>query len=780
MPSLKANPVLSGGNIQQEPAMEQQMRQRRANAAGFSADGQQQLSANELLENELLNDYDNGVQGGKGDSKKKGKTQSVAQTQDWLDNLLDGVFRYDAKTYAMVLALSIVSIVSRVWSIGKATFVVWDEAHFGKFASHYLKREFYFDVHPPLGKMLVGFAGLLAGYKGDFDFESGKQYPEGLNYTTMRVFLSMFGAFMVPLAYLTCLEFGLSKRASFMAAIMVLCDNAYLAISRYILLDSMLLFFTVYSFYCLSVFYNCRRRPFTAEWWFWLAATGSGIGMVSSVKWVGFFVTATIGLYTIEDLWDLFGDVKCSPRLFIKHFTARSLCLIALPIAIYMFSFWVHFKILAYSGPGDAQMSSLFQANLIGNTLHESPLYIAYGSKVTLKNNGYGGGLLHSHVQTFPHGSKQQQVTCYHHKDANNDWIIKRIRGEPAVEEDTEIHYLKDGDQVRLMHASTGRNLHSHAHAAPISKWAYEVSGYGNETIGDANDYWRVEVVDDVRGGTGGKIRSLSTRLRFRHKVHKCLLRSHNVNLPEWGFKQAEVVCDKYNKTDLYNIWNVESHWNDKMEPGTKAEYKTSFIKDFIHLNVGMYTSNNALTPDPDKEPDGLTSLPSEWPWLNVGLRMCGWGDDVHKVLLLGNPAIWWGGTASLILYGALTLFYALRWKRGYKNWNLAEYQKYFTVGKYFVIGWALHYLPFMIMARVTYLHHYFPALYFSILSLAFITEHIAARLPRTIGWVLWASVLAASVVTFYYFAPLSFGFDGPSKVYKDRMWRKGWKVTDI
>jgi dolichyl-phosphate-mannose-protein mannosyltransferase len=78
-----------------------------------------------------------------------------------------------------------------------------------------------------------------------------------------------------------------------------------------------------------------------------------------------------------------------------------------------------------------------------------------------------------------------------------------------------------------------------------------------------------------------------------------------------------------------------------------------------------MMTSNNALIPDPDKE-DILASKPTDWPFLRLGLRMCGWGDNQTKYYLLGTPIIWWGGGLSLIFALFALGVYLMRMQRKY------------------------------------------------------------------------------------------------------------------
>lgn len=721
-------------------------------------------------------------------------TEEKLAKQSEADELSDSLQKFES--WFGPLFFTILSFAVRLYRVSVNGHVVWDEAHFGKFGSYYLRHEFYHDVHPPLGKMLIGFSGYLAGYNGSWDFPSGEKYPDYIDYTKMRIFNGTFSSLCVPLAYFTFKEIGFQPITTWLFTTMVCLELSYVTLGKFILLDSMLLFFTVSTVFCFVRFHNFNEKPekhFTRKWWKWLLLTGFAIGCTCSVKMVGLFVTILVGIYTIVDLWNKFGDKSMSWVTYIFHWLARIIGLIVIPLLIFLISFKVHFDLLYKSGPGDANMSSLFQANLLGSDVGGGPRDVSIAhSVVTLKNQGLTGGLLHSHVQTFPEGSKQQQVTTYSHKDSNNNWVFQRARGKTMYDAKTDesIEYVLDGQGYRLIHPMTGRNLHTHNVPAPISKGHNEVAGYGNLTIGDLKDNWIIEVAEQSGKEDKDKLHPLTTSFRLKNQVLKCYLGVTGISLPAWGFRQGEVACfkDPFQK-DKRTWWNIESHTNQLLPPPAEDFKlpKTRFIRDFIQLNLAMMATNNALVPDKDKQ-DDLASEAWQWPTLNVGIRLCSWANDKIKYFLIGSPATTWTSSVAVILFAFLTLYYIIRWQRQINDFeNDSKKLKLFIMGGiYPMFGWGLHFMPFVIMGRVTYVHHYLPALYFAMTILCFELEHFTTplrnssnKVHKILYVVIYAVMFSLVVGCFWRWRYISWGMEGPKSnwAYLDLL--PSWRVAN-
>lgn len=122
-----------------------------------------------------------------------------------MKNLLDKVIsQLTGKTPCIteMVLLFLITMVTRFNNLCQPDCVCWDETHFGKFASFYLKAENYFDVHPPLGKMMLALFGFVSGYDGTFSFEEpGQEYGE-TRFCGMRGFCALLGSAVPPLVYL--------------------------------------------------------------------------------------------------------------------------------------------------------------------------------------------------------------------------------------------------------------------------------------------------------------------------------------------------------------------------------------------------------------------------------------------------------------------------------------------------------------------------------------------------------------------------------------------------
>ncbi len=61
-------------------------------------------------------------------------------------------------------------LVTRFYALNYPASVVFDEYHFGKFTNGYVTGRYFFDIHPPLGKLIIAASAWYAGYDGSQPF----------------------------------------------------------------------------------------------------------------------------------------------------------------------------------------------------------------------------------------------------------------------------------------------------------------------------------------------------------------------------------------------------------------------------------------------------------------------------------------------------------------------------------------------------------------------------------------------------------------------------------
>ncbi len=293
------------------------------------------------------------------------------------------------KTSLIILIL--VSIAVHFAFFGRPNETVFDEVHFGKFVSAYYTGEYYFDIHPPGGKLLIAGFAKLFHFTPEYSFaEIGQTFPDH-KYLALRFLPILAGTLLAIIIYFLALELGLSVIASFAAGMFVALDNALLTQSRYILLDPFLLSF---GFASLLYYFRWQRTQRIQN----LITMGILGGLAFSIKWTG------ITFLGIAGLIELFRIVK---NFSFKQLLDIVIYFIILPFVVYFSIFLIHFSLLPKSGEGDAFMTPEFQKTLQDSAYNNDsaiqPLN-AFQKFVELNEEMYRANA--TLTATHPYGSK--------------------------------------------------------------------------------------------------------------------------------------------------------------------------------------------------------------------------------------------------------------------------------------------------------------------------------------------------------------------------------------
>lgn len=188
---------------------------------------------------------------------------------------------------------------------------VFDEVYFAKFASALTRGEYNYDIHPPLGKVLIGLGIRVFGD----------------NFLGYRVMPMLVGTLFLLVVYLFARAFFENEITALIALLIAFCEGTYLVYSRLSLLDIFMLNFGFTSLYFL-VLYLKRERLL------WLFLAGLFAGLTISIKWIGLGILACGFVF-----WLVFLQKKTLKRvlLFLVAF-------LVVPLLIYVASFRFVFK----------------------------------------------------------------------------------------------------------------------------------------------------------------------------------------------------------------------------------------------------------------------------------------------------------------------------------------------------------------------------------------------------------------------------------------------------
>lgn len=257
--------------------------------------------------------------------------------------------------------LAFAAVVTRFTAITNPRAIVFDEVYFREFALRYLDGSYFFDIHPPLGKLL------LAGWAKLFGISAAVHSTDPL--VALRVLPALAGTALVVVFYLFLRELTASRRVATFGAALLLLDNAILVESRFILTDSMLLLFGVSA---LTLYLAARRRTGRAHW-ILLIASAVLAGMAASTKWTGLTILGVIGL-----VWFV---RTVRERITWRLALPQAAVMVVIPAVVYVGTFAIHFQLLSHSGPGDAFMSERFQSTLVGDPQYNPATHMSFTDK---------------------------------------------------------------------------------------------------------------------------------------------------------------------------------------------------------------------------------------------------------------------------------------------------------------------------------------------------------------------------------------------------------------
>ncbi|KAJ1962530.1 Protein O-mannosyltransferase 2 [Dipsacomyces acuminosporus] len=445
-----------------------------------------------------------------------------------------------------------------------------------------------------------------------------------------------------------------------------------------------------------------------------------------------------------------------------------------------------------YSPQADL-MGSDYSVKMNGSALQLQPEFLDHESFAVLRSSSYPYEYLSATSNSVDGTASDSKGTVISttRKFLINDYFgFKRLASNAKT--DPGRSRIGDGDLIAIQIPKTS------SYVAVIDGYLPDQNGlfvHYKQAL-DSSDYtdtnadalWSVAVVSASSSHSKHDrlVRPIATKFKLQSSSRNCELAIDyhhpltQINHP--NFKDGYFLSC----SNAGTIWHIEHQLSsDAPNVNISRTVQTHFIKDVLALNRLMLEVNSMLISDPDKY-SSVESRPWSWPFLTKPMKMVAWDGDSVKYMLIGSPLLWFASAIVCIFIHPLVAFMsAMIHQRSHGR--VATLRQSSAV-HFLWYAWLVNYIPFFLLARVTYLHHYLPSLYFGLLLLAVYVHQAIACVSKMVHlqmlaaqrmrleYLLATGAACLALASYYFVYPLTFGLTDPCSYSQYRMF-PSWGV---
>ncbi|OHT14437.1 Dolichyl-phosphate-mannose-protein mannosyltransferase [Tritrichomonas foetus] len=249
--------------------------------------------------------------------------------------------------WAAIIFVAIVSFAIHLPRLDHPCVVVFDETHFGGFISDYLRGICFFDIHPPLAKLMLAGQAYVTGYHGDFNFSKMDSKYSSDFYIPIRFLPAFLCSLASPLMTATLLLQHVSISMSVLCGLLFSFEFNQITQSRLILTDGILYFFVA-----LSVFTTAIEETYESGYFLiFIQTLAASSAFCTKFTAAGVFILIAVSHFKL---------VLRRPHWFLT-LVIRGL-FVSIVFFIFLYSVMViHIKAMPIKGYGDLYLESNYR-----------------------------------------------------------------------------------------------------------------------------------------------------------------------------------------------------------------------------------------------------------------------------------------------------------------------------------------------------------------------------------------------------------------------------------